>query len=142
MSFRTENKYRINISKIHQLYEWLKSNNGEKIYPDRIVSSIYFDNLQLSSYNDSIEGVVPRKKIRIRFYNENFEQNSLILIEKKINSAEGRFKVSEKLLDSAKFIKNGYFDHTYGLCFPKTLVKYNYEFKHRRNKSFNQNYNT
>ena len=31
--------------------------------------SIYFDNKEFQTHQDSIEGVVPRKKIRLRTYN-------------------------------------------------------------------------
>ena len=68
MSFRIEQKYRINKYKLPDLYKWISKNNGEKVYLDRAVSSIYFDNYKLSSYHDSIECVIPRKKIRLRWY--------------------------------------------------------------------------
>jgi len=128
MSFRIENKYRVNLNKISLLYDWIKKNDGKKIFPDRIVNSIYFDNNKLSSYNNSIEGVVPRKKIRFRYYNSELKDNKFVMVEKKINSIEGRFKTSEKLSNFKTFLNNGYFDNEYGLCFPKTLVKYKREY--------------
>ena len=70
MSFRTENKYKIAYNKISQLYNWIKESNGIKFYPDRKVHSVYFDNDKFQSYHNSIEGVVPRKKIRFRYYNK------------------------------------------------------------------------
>lgn len=128
MSFRIENKYRVNLNKISILYDWIKKNDGKKIFPDRSVNSIYFDNNKLSSYNDSLEGVVPRKKIRLRYYNSELPDNKFVMLEHKINSIEGRFKTSEKLFNFNSFLKSGYFDKEYGLCFPKTLVKYKREY--------------
>ena len=65
MSFRVEQKYRVNKNKLSHLYEWILKNNGKKMYLNRMISSIYFDNHKLSSYHQSIEGLVPRKKIHI-----------------------------------------------------------------------------
>ena len=46
-------------------------------------------------YHNSVEGVLPRKKIRIRFYPENQDNN--FYLEKKISSIEGRYKTKEKM---------------------------------------------
>ena len=69
MTFRFEEKIKLDNKKIFFLKKWLNSNNARNIYPDREVYSIYFDNENFQTYNDSIEGVVPRKKIRLRTYN-------------------------------------------------------------------------
>ena len=73
-------------------------------------------------YNDSIEGCVPRKKIRLRSYNALFKAD--ILLEKKISSVEGRFKSSEKIKNYKDILSKGYFDNEYGICFPKIIIKY------------------
>ena len=70
MSFRREEKLKISSSKIFHLKKWIIENEGKKIYPARKINSIYFDNLNYSMYNQSIEGVVPRKKIRLRMYDK------------------------------------------------------------------------
>ena len=44
MSFRIEKKYRVEQKKLAQLYSWLNKNEAIKIYNDRYVKSIYFDN--------------------------------------------------------------------------------------------------
>ena len=85
MSFRIEKKFRVEQKKLIQLYSWLDKNQAVKIYNDRYIKSIYFDNNNFSSYHDSTEGVVPRKKIRLRNYSKNkFDFNNLKL-EIKIN---------------------------------------------------------
>ena len=75
-------------------------------------------------YEDSIEGLVPRKKIRIRNYPEqpNDEHN----LEIKISSVEGRFKKKKLLsIDKVKHYKKfGILDDQYGICFPKLKVTY------------------
>lgn len=40
------------------------------LYPKRKISSIYFDTIDLRYYKNSEEGITPRKKIRLRSYND------------------------------------------------------------------------
>ena len=76
----------------------------QKFYiPKRKIESIYFDNKIKTSFKDSEEGVVPRKKIRIRNYPATKKIN---LLEKKISSIEGRFKTSESINDEKKRLFN------------------------------------
>lgn len=49
----------------------------KKLFPSRIINSIYFDTLNLDFFHDSEEGISPRKKIRIRYYNTDFEDLNL-----------------------------------------------------------------
>ena len=83
MSFRIENKYLICNENITQIYDFLRENSAKILFPRRKISSIYFDNSKFSSYNESIEGLVPRKKIRIRTYpndkNKNQNQHACTL---------------------------------------------------------------
>ena len=82
MSFRIENKYEISSQKLNLFYDFLRSHNGKRIYEDRQINSIYFDNNDKDSFFDSEEGTVPRKKIRLRYYgSENlseYKKNLLI----------------------------------------------------------------
>jgi len=128
MSFRIEQKYRINKYKLPHLYKWISKNNGEKVYLDRTVSSIYFDNYRLSSYHDSVEGVIPRKKIRLRWYDNIKNKLKNSNLEKKINSVEGKFKKVEKATNPSNILKLGILDNGYGLCFPVLQIDYNREY--------------
>ena len=67
---------------------------------------------------------MPRKKIRIRFYNDIIDKN--IRLEKKISSVEGRFKKSQSINfeNYQLLLKNNYYDSQYGICKPKLLVNY------------------
>lgn len=128
MSFRVEEKIILNFGNLHDFKYWLKNKNAKKIYPIRKISSIYFDNINNDMFIHSEEGIVPRKKIRIRNY-PNFE-NSTILLEKKTSSVEGRFKtsniISTKL--SKNIISRGILDSVYGVCLPKIVVNYDREY--------------
>ena len=90
MSFRIEDKLYVKFENLTFFYEFLSKNSAKKIYEPRKIKSLYFDNLQLEMYKDSIEGSVPRKKIRIRNYPHSDDKN--FYLEIKTSSIEGRFK--------------------------------------------------
>ena len=97
---------------------------GKILYPSRKINSIYFDNQNLSMYNQSIEGIVPRKKIRIRIYNQEFKNCKDVKKEIKITAVEGRYKTSEIIKDFSKVINLGILDRNYGICIPVLNVTY------------------
>ncbi len=43
-----------------------------EIYPPRGVNNLYFDSIDLTNYNDNIEGLARRQKVRIRWYGNLF----------------------------------------------------------------------
>ena len=120
MSFRIEEKILITKENLFLFYNFLSINKALNLYPSRNINSIYFDNDLFQMFYDSQEGVVPRKKIRTRNYNNLNDY----LLEKKISSSEGRFKVSKKIDDPKIFYKFGFFDETYGICKPRLRVFY------------------
>ena len=134
MSFRKEKKFMLTKSQIYEVKKNLNLLGMKELYSERKISSIYFDNKNFDIYKDSEEGVLPRKKIRVRWYNKKKEFNKEI----KISSHEGRFKVNEKLdlIDNKKNIeKLIFFDQIYGSLSAKILINYNREyftFKHLR----------
>ena len=79
-------------------------------------------------YSDSVEGLVPRKKIRVRNYPN--EKDKDFYFEIKNSSVEGRFK-KRNIIKKSEFenLKTcGYFDNQYGSCFPKIYVEYDREY--------------
>ncbi|MDC1014855.1 VTC domain-containing protein, partial [Candidatus Pelagibacter sp.] len=71
MSFRKEKKFRLSISDFHQLQSLLISQGMSTLHEPRIINSLYYDTPNLIMFHNSEEGVLPRKKIRIRWYNKN-----------------------------------------------------------------------
>ena len=124
MSFRTEEKLYIKSENLIQFKEFLAKKSVKKIHHPRVIKSLYFDNLNLDMHNDSIEGLVPRKKIRIRNYPQ--DKDKKIYLEIKNSSVEGRFKTRKiiDLNDFEKYKSLGIFDNQYGVCYPKLYVKY------------------
>ena len=128
MSFRIEEKLFIKSENLIAFKEYLINKPSKQIYHPRIIKSLYFDNLNLEMYKDSLEGLTPRKKIRIRSYPNENDKN--LYLEIKTSSVEGRFKTRE-IIDKNKFEifeKSGYFDNQYGLCFPNVSVLYKREY--------------
>ncbi len=123
MSFRIEDKYLVKKEDKIEILSFIKNDGFEEKYKKRNITSIYFDNKFLSMFEDSEEGVTPRKKIRLRFYENNKED---LNFEEKINSQEGKYKISNKLsLNKMNFyINNGYYDSSYGNCYPILIVNY------------------
>ena len=95
MSFRIEEKLFLKPENILQFREFLISKSAKKLYSKRIINSLYFDNINRDMYRDSIEGSVPRKKIRVRNYPGTEDQN--YYLEIKTSSVEGRFKTKNKI---------------------------------------------
>ena len=75
MSFRKEEKLFIKSEHILDFKKFLKDRSVKGLYKPRKIKSLYFDNLSIEMYNDSIEGVVPRKKIRVKSIQEKLIAN-------------------------------------------------------------------
>lgn len=130
MSFRTEHKIAVSAGRLIDVNRWLRDIGATYLHDKRTVFSTYFDNDMLSMYHESQEGVVPRKKIRIRVYNETGDGTESGLLEMKLSSVEGRYKESERLdkLGMERCLQQGIFDNRYGLCRPVSQVRYSREY--------------
>ncbi|MBA1339042.1 MAG: VTC domain-containing protein/VTC domain-containing protein [Pelagibacterales bacterium] len=124
MSFRLEDKLFVRKDAALDFKKFIYKKSAKEIYKPRIVESLYFENSNLQMYTDSIEGMVPRKKIRIRNYPG--QKDNCYNLEVKISSVEGRFKKKEKITDDKNtyYKKFGILDKQYGTCFPKITINY------------------
>tara|TARA_B100000886_G_scaffold336940_1_gene296681 strand:+ start:463 stop:1056 length:594 start_codon:yes stop_codon:yes gene_type:complete len=126
MSFRIEKKFRLTKFEQESIKKDLIIKGIREIYPKRIINSCYFDTHDLKCFYDSDEGILPRKKIRLRWY-KNKEK---ITKEIKVSLIEGRFKTSEKFYDYKFLEKFNYsiYDKIYGILNPKIIVSYYREY--------------
>ncbi len=124
MSFRKEIKLILNRRNSLAFRKMIIDRGAIEIYPQRKISSLYFDNQIKQSHVDSEEGTLPRKKIRVRTYPD--AHNKEYFFEKKISSPEGKYKSSKKISLStySKMISQGFFDKMYGLLRPLIHVEY------------------
>jgi hypothetical protein len=122
MSFRTEKKFRMSLADQRRLREELLTEGMRPLHPGRWVNSCYFDSRMLHCFHNSEEGVLPRKKVRVRWYNNEH----VLSKEIKISSNEGRFKKTEKInrlnLDQAS--QTYFLDADLGLLRPIIIVRY------------------
>ena len=101
---RNEIKFKLNN------LDLLKFKNNTKLissFPDRKIYSIYFDTLNFKDFIDGEEGSVPRKKIRLRYYNsfhKNLNENKMLngSIEIKKTFSFYREKKSINIFDTIK----------------------------------------
>ena len=123
MSFRKEKKIRVTVNEFFKLKSLLQQKGMKALFKPRVISSIYLDTVDMNMFHDSEEGVLPRKKVRIRWYDEDKK----FTLENKTSSIEGRFKVTSKLdsslLDNEIKIKHR-MDSQYGLIQPILKVSY------------------
>jgi len=131
MSFRIEDKIPLAKYDKFLLHGNLINKGMVKLYPDRFIHSIYFDNNHFEMYKDSIEGSLPRKKVRIRNYDKTQKYN----FEIKISSVEGRYKKTLPLSHNQYINKltTGYLDFHYGLV--KPIIKISYKRMYYQYKS-------
>tara|TARA_Y100000389_G_C17444360_1_gene510633 strand:- start:90 stop:719 length:630 start_codon:yes stop_codon:yes gene_type:complete len=127
---RSEIKHLAEKNDYYKILKLIKKIDSFEIYPTRAISSIYFDNSDYKSFVDSEEGLVPRKKIRIRTYN-NFNsikeiqsKNLKFNFETKIAEKDYDKKISYEIKDPYNLINNGFHDKEFGNCSPIVKVRY------------------
>lgn len=131
MSFRREEKIRLTAFEQQQLQQRLQRQGMQPLYPPRIVHSLYLDNYARQILHDAEEGMLPRKKIRLRHYEagqnpSSIKQSIEHQLEVKTSSVEGRFKTTERLSPQryAHILRNGLLDTYYGQVSAVLQVRY------------------
>ena len=99
---RFERKFIIKKDSYSEIFFHLISLNFKKIYPDRFISSIYYDTTNFNHYVESKEGFSDRTKVRIRFYDNKIDKMTL---EYKIKSADVGYKKINNQLSNLYNIK-------------------------------------
>ena len=125
MSFRKEKKFKLTKFEFDLLKNQLYDDGMYLLHKKRIINSLYYDNLALEMFHDSEEGLLPRKKVRVRWYNDLSEFST----EVKTSSLEGRFKTTNLCeFTSREDLPSSIFDSDYGDLYPSLLVSYNREY--------------
>ncbi len=71
---RYERKYLIEKNNDFFFKNFLLRNNFQYIYEKRKVNSIYFDTNDFKFFEENINGVSQRKKVRLRWYNDEIDK--------------------------------------------------------------------
>ena len=127
MSFRKEKKFKLSSSDSVLVKSKLINSGMHELHPKRLITSQYFDTKNYKMFSESEEGVLPRKKIRVRWYNSSQDR---LTFEEKTSSIEGRFKVTKKIssTDYNEILKSGISHKLYGMIFPSVLISYEREY--------------
>ena len=98
-SMRYETKFTISQLNFNEIKNIIKSHPAvfEEVYLKRNVNNIYFDNSNLTSFIDNIEGERDRKKVRIRWYGNLFGLNKNPALEIKFKTGQLGWKKRFKL---------------------------------------------
>ena len=123
MSFRKEIKFRVSAYEAIKIREDFIRLGMEPLFPERQINSQYFDTLDLRALSESEEGILPRKKFRVRWYDRVTFSLSL---EEKTSSLEGRFKTGKKISTEnfEQLLRRGFIDKNYGLMRPSAKITY------------------
>ena len=109
---RYERKYKFKRGLGTCLANFLICNKFKETFPERMISSLYYEDLNYTNYYDSINGLSERSKLRIRFYNEN-QDNHQIEIKNKQGELGNKFFPS---------LKDIFYEDLYNLEFPSDLL--------------------
>lgn len=125
MSFRKEKKFRLSKFDHDSLKSKLLLHGMQPLYPKRVINSLYYDTELHGMYHDSEEGLLPRRKVRIRWYEDVRKASNEI----KISSVEGRFKTSSfAYAISESALPKRLYDPYYGVIYPALLISYRREY--------------
>lgn len=81
---------------------------NHKGVPEYTVRSIYFDSKNLVCYSEKHEGVMLRRKFRIRGYNEECEESMVIMeIKRKIQARQKKYRSLVRFNDIGKVLEYG-----------------------------------
>lgn len=98
---RYERKYRIHDFSLEHVENILMNNPAsfKEAFPDRIVNSIYYDNVEFQALKDNLSGATSRVKYRVRWYGKSREIIQKPVLEKKIKRNMLGMKEHEPLGD-------------------------------------------
>lgn len=94
-SYRYERKYVIEFNFLSSFLSNILSLNFLSSYPNRRVNNIYIDDYNFSSLRDNFDGLSKRRKYRIRWYGNSFDESDKTL----------EIKSKNEFLNSKRFYK-------------------------------------
>ena len=115
-SRRIEKKILIQKMPMNKVEIEIMKHNFFPIFKERHIKSLYYDTTNFNCYKDSFEGIVPRKKYRIRSYDNQQD----FQLEVKSQELDGRYKKNTKVEGYPKYV----FDKDYGNLEQKLYVMY------------------
>ena len=106
----------------YKLIDIVKDYKLKELHPKRKIQSIYFDTIDYDFFTDSEEGQTPRKKVRLRSYNE--EQTYSLEIKYANSYYREKIVLSNFLYTKENFLKKMKELNINELIHPKLTVTY------------------
>lgn len=125
--YRNEIKYflyRVNRKTLYIQYK-LSSLLLAKSFPDRWVNNIYFDNMNLDLFNQSIEGASRRTKVRLRWYGD-FQEIKNPVLEFKYKS--GHKNIKDSVIIKDRILYDGNFSNLFNIISETKALKKKYKY--------------
>ena len=103
--FRYEVKFVLNEREFTHALSWLNAVGAKKRFIDRIVNSLYFDNIAQEAVQHNLAGIAHRHKVRLRWYGDHFTNNSNPKLEIKLRDGRLGSKLEYPLSIAIESIK-------------------------------------
>ncbi len=100
---RFERKILLRVGQSSLIRNYILEKGFKKNYKKRKITSIYFDDINLNCLRDNVNGNRERYKIRLRWYDDNFENSNL---EIKFKDGFLGYKIRYPLFDEKKNLNN------------------------------------
>ncbi len=113
---RIEKKFFIDSFPLKRVEAEIVKHGFNPIFKERMIKSLYYDTEDFKCYIESSEGVVPRKKFRIRSY----DKKNHFQLEIKSQQIDGRYKKTTPINEYS----NKLFDKEYGMLEKKLFTEY------------------
>lgn len=102
--WRFERKFALSPMEFLQFEKQLLLSDLDVLYPDRKINNCYLDDVRYNSYNESIEGLAEKMKLRIRWYGELFSEtqpNLEFKIKQNNSNRKETFKLGNVVFDAS-----------------------------------------
>ena len=91
--YRYEIKFVLDNSRLADAMQWLyNETTANKVYDNRAVNSLYFDDVSFSSVRDNLAGISQRSKLRLRWYGK--QEHSVPIFEVKTKNGRLGYKTT------------------------------------------------
>ncbi len=96
---RFERKYVVEHLSVAEICQFIKLHPASfrEAFPPRQINNIYFDTANYAACQDNLKGIGLRKKIRLRWYNQNSFANTDLQLEEKIKETDLGYKIIHQL---------------------------------------------